>query len=250
MKIILTPILALIIIMMVGCEKEETTEGTSGACILQKISFRIADGSAGYDVDFTYDSQERLVELVRTEFDIGDPYSNSYAIEYGSDGVKKITTSNSLYNGGEIYDFNYINSLIDSVQISYYPDDSFWSRRYIRIHYNGDKISRLDFFNNNIAQGGYVLNRQEDILWNGENVAQAGDWSYTYDDKPSALRHIGMAFTDFESMAMLSKNNIATSTYASGNSNTYTYTYNDQGYPITLDRGYGDGLVYYEYSCK
>ena len=231
-----------------SCEKDEGTSDGTADCKIQTMSFTVPGDSQGYDIEFTYDGSERLVKVVKTEYDIGDPYVVTYDIEYGSGNLVNRITSTSSFGYGNVYNFFGADGRIDSVSTHGVPHAETWTLRQMKFHYDGDKITEMVSYRYDAQSGNYIPSTTS-FIWEGENLIQAGNQTFTYDDHPSALRHVGLAFAEYESYAILSKNNLTSYNYGGGE-RTFSYTYNDNGYPATMNNGFNDGTVVFDYNCK
>ena len=233
-------------------------------CILQKTSWSIPNDPAHGETEFIYDSSGKLIEIIRTSYDLGpDPYIERWTMTYQGDLVHEIVSYTKLSNPEEAlgeYLFIYNGNLPDTIKFS--PEASYNNQTYTVTQYSGDKLIKLVDHIMRPTETVYSVYNTTEIEWTGDNISKttATDfhgsqriYEYEYDDKKTPLAHLGLAMSSFGSLTMLSKNNVTKTTYSPGISVhvfEYTYTYNSTDYPISsslLKDGYPTN---YEYDCK
>lgn len=258
-------ILAFTSLIIVSCEliNPILNPQTTG-CILQKSSWSIPNDPAHESIEFTYNSSEKLTEVVKTSYDLEpDPYVEKWLMTYTNDKLHLIKWSSIFYSDPEEsigeYLFTYNGNLPDTIH--YTPGNSSSNATYSVAQYNGDKLIKLLDYRLNPFDPNYSLFNTTDIVWTGDNISKVTSaqingtpriYDYEYDDKKAPLNHIGLTLSSYGSFTMLSKNNVIKTTMTMG-SIVYiyesTYTYNDTDYPtsqIPLD----GATINYEYNCK
>jgi len=234
-------------------------------CILQKTSWSIPNDPAHGETEFIYDSSGKLVEVIRTSYDLDpDPYVDRWAVTYSNDKLHQIKSFTKFYSDPEEalgeYLFIYNGNLPDTIKYS--PEASYNNPTYTVTQYTGDKLIKLVDYILRPLDTIYSLYNTTEIEWTGDNISKttATDFNgsqriyeYEYDDKKTPLAHLGLALSSYGSLTMLSKNNVTKTTYSPGTSvyvYEFTYTYNSTDYPISsspLKDGYPTN---YEYDCK
>ena len=234
-------------------------------CLLQKTSWSIPNDPAHEETLFTYDASENLTEVVKKSYDLEpDPYVERWTMTYSNNKLEKITHYTKFYADPEEkadeYVFHYNGDQPDSVAIFTAP--SFNQAGYALLQYAGGKLSKVEDYNPDPAGSGYRLYYTRDLDWTGDNVTKITTTNLTgsvsssdfeYDDKKTPLSHLGLAMTNFGSLAMLSSNNNVKKTYTGSDGTPHvfdrTYTYSAGGYPESLTLT--DGVqTTYEYTCK
>lgn len=255
MKKIYVFIIAAMIIASISCEKEETNQDGSDLCVLQRTTWSIPNDPAKLITNFSYDSDGKLIEIERKEYDLSsDPFITLYELTYNGNLLHKIKKS---YDGtpSDEHVFYYTGDKIDSVRQKAIPSESPWAESYFLMEYLNDKLSKVVYYGYNFSSGLYISNSSKELEWTGNNVTriisnfsgQATIIDYLYDDKKSPLRSIGLGFLDHTSdFTVLSENNVI----KAGDVDV-EISYNSLGYPESIKSNVQYSYpTNYEYTCK
>lgn len=234
-------------------------------CILQKMSWSIPNDPAHEETVFTYDTSGKLIEVVKTSYDLEpDPVVSRWTMTYSNDKLDKLSSFFKFYSDPEEKSgdwlFYYNGNLPDSIHSPAVSVSS--NASYTLTQYTGDKLVKLIDYIKRPNEPNYSIYNTTDLEWNGDNISKitiinsAGSsrkYEYEYDDKKTPLGHLGLALSSFGSLSMLSKNNVTKTIYTLG-TDVYiyetSYTYNSTDYPTSAIPAKDGYPTSYEYDCK
>ncbi|MEA1875769.1 MAG: hypothetical protein U9N86_02795 [Bacteroidota bacterium] len=234
-------------------------------CILLKTSMSVPNDPANEETVFTYDSSGKLIEVVKTGYDLGsDPVVSRWTMTYSNDKLDKLSSFFKFYSDPEEktgdWMFYYNGNLPDSIHAPAASASNNVS--YTLTQYTGDKLVKLTDYLKRPNEPNYSVFNTTDLEWSGDNISKititnnygsSRFFEYEYDDKKTPLGHLGLALSSFGSLTMLSKNNVTKTTYTLG-TNVYisetSYTYNSTDYPISAIPAKDGYPTNYEYDCK
>lgn len=234
-------------------------------CVLQKISWSIPNDPASEETEFNYDSSGKLIEVIKTGYDLEpDPTVSRWTMTYSNDKLDQLTSYFKFYSDPEEktgdWLFYYNGNLPDSVHSPAVSVSS--NASYTLTQYTGDKLVKLVDYIKRPNEPNYSIYNTTVLEWTGDNISKitytnnfgsSRYYEYEYDDKKTPLGHLGLAVSAYGSLTMLSKNNVTKTTYYFG-TDVYifetSYTYNSTDYPTSAIPAKDGYPTSYEYDCK
>jgi hypothetical protein len=225
----------------------------------------VPDDPAHEETEFKYNSAGQLIEVVKESYDTKTvPYVASWTMSYNNDTLHQISSYSKFYSDPEEkrgeYIFSYNNNLPDTIQ--YNPANTNSNPVFTVTEYSANKLIKLTDYLLSPQDSNYKLYATRDIDWTGDNISKittttngvsSSTLEYEYDDKKTPLENLGLAFTSFGSLAMLSQNNVTKMTYTSNTTSHITettYNYNSTGYPTKSTPAKDGYSTNYKYDCK
>lgn len=258
-----------------SCKKTDDTttddnnnnNSTSNTCYVNKMDY-----GDSYSV-IHYDANHLITELV--DYDsLGNPENTKTTFTYNG---TKLTKMESIDNGNvdTRIVFIYSNSENPDSVVMYSQNNGSLERAMtLALSFSNNKISSVSGYYTYMGQ---TINiSRNDYTWNGENVSEvkeyemggtmqleySGKWTYTYDDKNSPYKNLGLQnLIIMEDVSFLSTNNPLTETYTDNtgiidqsSSLYFTYEYTTENYPSkvtesAVDNSYTD-VTMLTYDCQ
>ena len=259
-------LIACSILLLSSCELiDPILNPVKDECILLKTSWSIPNDPAHEETEFTYNVAGKLIEVIKESYDLEpDPYISRWTMTYNNDLLDQISSFSKFYSDPEEklgdYIFFYDGNLPDTIK--YKPASTSSNPTFTVIEYSSGKLFRLTDYVFRPHNSQYNIYSTQIIEWIGDNISKitntssAGSSStteYEYDDKKTPLGHLGLAFTSYGSLTMLSQNNVTKITYTTSSISRITektYTYNSTDYPIQVIPMKDAHPTVYEYDCK
>jgi len=270
MKKFFVPLCGLVMILS-SCEVFDTFFNQSESdCQLLSTEWSIPNDPAKLTTEYIYDADDKLIELIRTDYDLDD--SNSiirFEITYTGDKINEIIYYSKFLTQVEQkqlrYVFYFLGDEVDSVAVTGFNDYEY-TNDYILTKYENGKLVELKTYQIDAINGDDVLTRTKVLTWTGDNVSSIGRQfingsmstvNYEYDDKNSPLVSVGLAIANHKLFTILSKNNLIRASQPGGvlggtGEIVYEISYNDNDYPESIQEilNYDTYPTTYTYDCK
>ena len=234
-------------------------------CLLIKTTYSIPDGTASTNTGFEYDSSDKLVEVKRIQGDLSsDTFIERWEISYSNDQVDRIRSFTKFQSDpeedNEDYRFFYKGNLPDS--IAYVREGVYNLTGYLIATYTNDQLTRLVDYRYKPLDSTYFVYNTSNLEWSGNNLKKITSLNVNgeqtteeleYDNKKSPLSCLGLAFSSYGSLVMLSSNNVTQSkkTIWDGTLRTtsFVYTYLSSDYPKSCKPS-NDNATNFQYRCN